>query len=189
MKPIITVAAALAALAQPALAQPALAQAQNANCVAQDDMTAATIYAMPLIVETLQHSCRQELSATGFLARKGASFAQPYRSLQLRNWPATARVLAAYSASPEMKKLTGQNDLGELSSFLRNQPPELLRPIVDASIKTLAGSKIRKDDCSKIERGMELIAPLPPENAGGIVTFILDVTETDGPKICPVPPK
>ena len=32
---------------------------------------------------------------------------------------------------------------------------------------------------------MELLAPLPPENFGGLLTFILDVTDVKEPDICP----
>ena len=35
-----------------------------------------------------------------------------------------------------------------------------------------------------IERAMELLAPLPPENLGGLLTFILDVTDVKEPAIC-----
>ena len=31
---------------------------------------------------------------------------------------------------------------------------------------------------------MELLAPLPPENLGGLLTFILDVTDVKEPAIC-----
>lgn len=179
MKTAITTAAALAVFVQPAMAQ-----AQAAPCIAQEDMTAATIYAMPLIVETVQQTCRARLSRSGFLARNGASFAQPYRALQARNWAATSRVLAAYTGSPEAARMTGQANMGELSALFRNQPPELVRPFVDASIRTLVGSRIKGEDCGKIERGMELIAPLPPANAGGIVSLMLELAEPEGPKLC-----
>ncbi len=179
MKTALTSAAALAALLQPAMAQ-----AQTAQCIAQEDMTAATIYAMPLIVESVQQTCRSRLSPSGFLARNGTRFAQPYRALQAQNWAATSRVLAAYTGSPEVGRMTGQGNMGDLSALFRNQPPELVRPFVDASIRTLVGSKIRSEDCGKIERGMELIAPLPPANAGGIVSLMLELAEPEGPKLC-----
>lgn len=179
MKIAITIAATAAMFAQPALAQ-----AQAAQCIAPEDMTAATIYAMPLIVESVQQTCRSRLSPSGFLAKSGARFAQPYRALQARNWAATSRVLAAYTGSSELGRMTGQSNMGDLSSLFRNQPPELVRPFVDASIRTLVGSKIRSEDCGRIERGIELIAPLPPANAGGIISLMIELAEPEGPKVC-----
>ena len=171
-------AAALAALSRPALAQ-------GATCIAQEDMTAATIYAMPIMVDSVQRKCSAQLSSTGFLARNGAAFAKPYRAQQSRHWAATARVLTAFTSSPQAKSMGSGEQLSAFSSLFKDQP-EVMRPFVDASISSMVASKIKVQDCAKIERGMELIAPLPPENAGGIVALILDSADGNLPKMCPL---
>ena len=57
---------------------------------------------------------------------------------------------------------------------------------VDAILAQKLGESIKPADCGKIERAMELLSPLPPENLGGLLTFVMDVTGNRQPAVCDV---
>ena len=152
-------------------AQSALAQA----CLAPDDVTDAGIYAIPVVADGFRDSCTPHLAADGFFATQGEDFVAPYSAMQSEHWPGTLRVFLALAASDGTDERA--DALGEL-------PADALRPLVDAFLAQKIGEEIKPKDCSKIERAMELLAPLPPENLGGLLTFILDVTGVKEPTIC-----
>ena len=170
-----------AALALAALTQPQIAAAQQ--CVEQQDLTDGVIYAMPLLTEAVQEKCRAELSANGFFALQGDAFAAPYRALQGETWPGAMRLLTLLAQSDNKDQSEGDDDFLMLMQAL---PEDAVRPFIDAIVVQKVGEEIKLEDCSKIERGAELLAPLPPENAGGLVTYILDLAGVDDPKLCPL---
>jgi hypothetical protein len=63
-------------------------------------------------------------------------------------------------------------------------PEESLRPFVDGLVGQMIAGEIKPDSCGKIERGLELLAPLPPENVAGLFAFIAELTELKNPPIC-----
>ena len=160
---------AAGALAMCALAQPQMAMAEA--CFTEEDLAGATVYALPLIADAFSQKCGPELSEDGFMATKGDEFIATYREKQDENWPATMRVLTAFSEGGD-----GPDGIGEM---MKNLPEEALRPFVDAIVGTMIAKEIKSKDCSKIERGVELMAPLPPENLGGLVGFVVAMVESD----------
>ena len=153
-------------------AQPALAQ----RCIAPQDVTDTGIYAVPILAEGFRASCTPYLAEDGFFATRGEAFVAPYASVQSDRWPGAFRTFMALA--------NGREDDGT-AAMLSDLPPETLRPIVDAFLAQKIGEEIKPGDCPKIEQAMELLAPLPPENFGGLLTFILDVTDVKEPDICP----
>lgn len=165
----LMVKAAAGALAICALAQPQMAMAKA--CFTEEDLAGATVYALPLIADAFAQKCGPELSQDGFMATKGDEFIATYREKQDENWPAALRVLTAFSEDGD-----GPAGIGEMMKTL---PEEALRPFIDALIGTLIAKEFKAKDCSKIERGVELMAPLPPENLGGLVGFVAAMVESD----------
>lgn len=168
-----TIGAVTLALTALLHSQTALAQA----CLAPEDVSDAGIHAVPALVEGIATSCAPHLAAQGYLATRGAEFAAPYVALQDSRWPGTLRVFLAMSA--------GGKGGSEASEMMAELPQDALRPLVDAMVAQEIGKGLKPADCTKIERAMELLAPLPPENFGGLVSFLLDVTGVKNPLICP----
>lgn len=79
----------------------------------------------------------------------------------------------------------GGAEADEMMAMFQTLPPETVRPLFDAVIEQKVAEEIKVGDCAKIERGVELLSPLPPENVGGLITFLLDVAKVDNPKVCP----
>jgi hypothetical protein len=77
----------------------------------------------------------------------------------------------------------GNEDMGAMLAAL---PEDALRPFVDALVGQMIAGEIKPDSCGKIERGLELLSPLPAENVGGLVAFIVELSNRKSPPICPV---
>ena len=167
-----------------AVASLALLQAQAASaqeCIAPQDLTDAAIYAVPVIANGFRASCSAQLSPNGFFATQGQAFVAPYEAMQAERWPGAMRAVMAFATSGK-----DQLDDASMREMVQDLPPEALRPFVDAILAQKLGESIKPADCGKIERAMELLSPLPPENLGGLLTFVMDVTGNRQPAVCDV---
>ncbi|MGB7374585.1 hypothetical protein [Pontixanthobacter sp.] len=161
-----------------ALAQPQIAMAQN--CVDQENISDAMIYSMPLLVSAFAEKCGDELADSGFMSTKGDAFAAQYLDRQDAVWPGAFTLLMQFAAKD------GDEAMANLFAAL---PEESVRPLVDAIIEQKVAEEIKLKDCAKIERGVEMLAPLPPENMGGLLAFLMDMANVKDPKICAYEPK
>lgn len=156
------------------------AQAQQ-SCIAPEDLDDALRYAMPMIYEAAMSSCGDQYSASGFMKTEGPAFADGFRALQDDAWPGALRLIKAFAAKGGED---GEED--PMAGIIDSIPPDALRPFIDAMVIQLVAGEIKPDTCGKIERGVELIAPLPPENVTGLLTFIAEQTKLDNPPLCGV---
>lgn len=164
----------LAAMAQH---QVAFAQSTAEQCIAQADISDAVVYAMPILTAGMRSKCGATLAPEGFIATQGDAFVAPYAARQNAAWPGALRMLSQFAGSGA--------EAGEMMSMFQSLPADTVRPLFDAIIEQKIAEEIKVADCGKIERGVELLAPLPPQNVSGLVTFLLDVAKVDNPKICP----
>ncbi|ABC63351.1 hypothetical protein [Erythrobacter litoralis] len=174
----------LTKLAKTAVALAALAGSQAAQaqaCIDQQDLSDAVVYFVPVLSESFQKRCASQLAPNGFMATQGDTMIAQFEPLQADKFPAAMRVLDSF---------TGDNE--EAASFLAltsELPPESIRPLVDGIIANEFAKDLKLTDCTKIERGLSLIAPLPPENVGGLVSFLMDVADVKKPTVCPYVPE
>ena len=179
---------AAALLAVAALAQPQLARAQS--CVEQQDVECHeahqhhrldVIYSMPLLASAVDQRCAGTLAPGGFMATQGDEFVAPYLAIREQHWPGTVRLLQSFSSKGKKSDKNGF----DAAKMFETLPPDALQPFVDAIIVQMVQEQIKPESCSKIERGVELLAPLPPENVGGLLAFIVDMAGVKDPEICP----
>ena len=168
-------AGALLALSQ---AHVAMAQAAPQPCINQADLSDAVVYAMPAVIGAFQAKCGPSLAADGFMSTQGAKLSGTYASRQIAAWPGARRVLLQFTAN---KSKSNNDGVAEMISSL---PSDAMRPFVDALIQQEVSKKIPIKDCSKIERGVSLLAPLPPQNMGGLASFLLQMADVKNPSIC-----
>lgn len=173
------------ALALIALASASAAQAQRQACVAPADLGDAVLYAMPIAYDAVSTSCARQLSADGFMAREGSAFIDTFRARQNSAWPGAFRLIKTFMADSNAAEGGTEADLTAMIAAL---PEESLRPFVDGLVGQMIAEEIKPDSCGKIERGLELLAPLPPENVAGLFAFIAELTELKNPPICGVNP-
>lgn len=168
------------ALALAALATSQTALAQGQACVARADMSDAVVYAMPIAFDAARNACANRLSRDGFMATSGDAYIAPFRAGQDQAWSGAFRFLKTFMA----------NDRGEqagMAEMIESMPEDALRPLVDALVGQMIAAEIKGDSCGKIERGLQLLSPLPTDNVGGLVAFLAELTNMKNPPICTVP--
>jgi hypothetical protein len=168
------------ALAALALGQATAVHAQQA-CASPRDLDDAVIYAMPLAFEATRAACNRVLPRDGFLATEGDRLASRFRQRQDTSWPGALRVLRLIVEQRGPNTAGGDIDFAEVMGTV---PPETLRPLADALLRQMVAKEIRSEDCSRIERGLELLSPLPIENIAGLMTFLVDLAETGEIEVC-----
>ena len=173
------------ALAGLALASATTAQAQQQACVQSADFADAVIYAMPIAYDAVSVSCGKQLGSDGFIARDKGRFIKAFRERQDAAWPGAFRLLKTFMAKDAAAKDSTQSDIGAMIASL---PESSLRPFVHGMVGQMIGGEIKPDSCGKIDRGMELLSPLPPENIAGLLTFVLELSDAKNPEICPANP-
>lgn len=174
----------------PALALMALATAQTANaqqaaCVAPADLGDAVVYAMPIAFDAARTACINRLDRDGFMSNGGETFIADFRTRQNQAWPGAFRLLKTFMSDP--KGAAGQSDI-DMNAMIAALPEDALRPFVDGLVGQMIAKEIKGDSCAKIERGLELISPLPSDNVAGLFTFIAEFADLKNPTICPATP-
>ncbi len=170
------------ALAFAALVSAQAAHAQQQGCVAATDLGDAAVYALPIAFDAARNACANRLSRDGFMATGGEAFIANFRAQQNDAWPGAFRLLKNFAGKDNP---AGERSGLDIASLLTGIPEDALRPFVDGMVGQMIATEIKGDSCSRIERGLELIAPLPTENVGGLFAFIAELTDLKNPSICP----
>lgn len=171
------------AIALAALASAQAAQAQQQACVAPADLGDATVYVMPIAFDAARNACANRLTRDGFMANGGEAFIAKFRAGQDSAWPGAFRLLKTFMA--DEKRSGGDADMTAMLSAL---PEDALRPFVDAMVGQMIAKEIKGDSCTRIERGLELVSPLPTENVGGLLAFVAELADLKNPPICGAAP-
>lgn len=149
------------------------------KCVKQTDLADAMVYSVPLAYSAYTTKCRGELSDNGFIATDGDEFISRYSALQDQRWTGAFEFLKTFMAKGDSSDPT--------MAMIASLPPESLRPFVDAMVEMEISKEIKLADCGKIERVLEPLAPLPPENLGRLVAVVMDLLpDNREPALCPV---
>ncbi len=169
------------ALAVTALASATAAQAQQPACVAPADLSDAAVYAMPIAYDAARTTCANRLARDGFVAKRGETWIATFRAGQNKAWPGAFRFLKTFME----QQGSDQADSGvDMRAMLTAMPEDALRPFVDALVGQMIAEEIKGDSCGKIERGLELLSPLPSENVGGLIAFVVELAELKNPPVC-----
>jgi len=163
-----------------ALAAPSLAAAQE--CVAQEDISDGVVYAMPMLLDGFEAKCSEELSPDGFAAQRGAALKERFAALQSEAWPGTFRVIGQFA---ERGRAPGGKKSNNFVESLETLPEEAVRPFVDALVTQEITTVIPHKECANIERGLELMDPMPAENWGGLAALLFQLAGVKNPSICP----
>ena len=175
----IAVAAALASLGHPLAAQ-------SSACVQPEDLADTVTYAMPLFLQGLQSKCATALPADSFILSQGESFAQSFEPLRDEAWPGARRTLMRFIESEAAAAEDSEGADATTAGFvqiLSSLDGDELRPFVDGIGVQLIAEEIKPATCGDIEKVLPLLAPLPPQNYGGLVSAIFGLVsegESDG---------
>lgn len=174
----IAPALAFAAMGQ---AQAAQAAAAQAPCIAPADLGDTVVYALPIAFDAARTACVRQLTKDGFMARGGDKFIAGFRARQNAAWPGAFRTMQL--ALAEQSNAENTKDLN-IMALAQTLPEESLRPFVDGLMGQLIAEEIKPGSCTKIERGLELISPLPVDNVAGLMGFMVELLGLDKPAIC-----
>ncbi len=172
-------------LALAALASAQTAQAQEQACVAPADLSDAVVYAMPIAFDAAGTACANRLTKSGFMATQGDAYIAQFRAGQDKAWPGAFRMIKTFMA--DQNKNGSDASSADIGPMIANMPESALRPFLDALIGQMIAEEIKPDSCAKIERGLEMISPLPTDNVGGLVAFIIEVSDMKNPPVCAAP--
>lgn len=167
------------ALALAALITSQTAHAQQQSCVAAADLSDAVLYTMPIAFDAARNACANRLTRNGFMATGGKNFITDFRARQNNSWPGAFRLLKTFMAD---ESRPGADT--DMTAMIAALPEDSLHPFVDGMVGQMIAQEIKGDSCAKIERGLELISPLPTENVGGLFAFIAEIAELKKPTIC-----
>lgn len=160
------------------LLQSASAAAQQApTCVTEQEVSAIAIYSVPGIVQAVRQRCGSELSESGYLAQRGNTLSARYVALQPSVWP-TAR-------SGLFKLLAGKaGSSGQGLEMMAGLPDDAVRPLVEALIVQETAPKIALKNCTRLERVIEVMAPIDPEVAGTLIGLLVGFADSDRLPVC-----
>ncbi len=172
-------------IALAALTSAQAAQAQQQGCAAPADVSDAAVYAMPIAFDAARTVCANRLSRSGFMATKAEAFVAPFRAGQNKAWSGAFRLLKIVMAQKNAGEEAGGMDIG---AMLSTMPESAVRPFVDELVGQMIAEEIKPDACGKIERGLELISPMPTENVGGLIALLVEVSDVNTPPVCTAAP-
>lgn len=159
------------------LAQASSAAAQAPRCVTEQEVSAIAIYSVPNLVQAVRQRCASELASTGYLARRGDALSARYVALQPAVWP---------RAKSGLLKLLGgaANESGTGLDTISTLPDDAVRPFVDALIVQESAPKIALRNCTRIERAIEVMAPIDPEVAGTLLGVLVGFADSERIPVC-----
>lgn len=153
----------LALLAPLAIAlAPIAAQAAEPPCVTSAEFTALSSYALPSIITGTTERCAATLPADAWLRRNGAQLAARYGAAKPAAWPV---------AKAAFFKISGDSANADTAKLLRSLPDSTLQTMLDAVISGMVGQNVPADRCGVIDRLVQLLAPLPPENTAELIAM------------------
>lgn len=167
---------------------PALATAQD--CLAEDEISAMAVYAMPGVVQGVKQRCAARLEAGGFIARGGDALSARYARLQTGVWPRAKsgllKIVASKAAGARGGALGEVGPAGNLDrlQMIASLPDSAVRPLVDALIVQEVTPEIDVKHCGKIELLMQALNKVEPEVAGTLLGLIAGLVKLDQPAIC-----
>lgn len=168
------------------LASAQAAQAQQQACIAPADLGDTVVYVLPIAYDAARNACASQFANDGFVATKGDRFIAAFRTRQSASWPGALRMLKVFMAQQDDGEAATRSQF-DINAMIAALPDANLRPFVDGMVGQMIVGEIKPANCSKIERGMELLSPLPTENIAGLATFIADIADLKRPNICPAP--
>jgi hypothetical protein len=129
-----------------------------------DEAAALAVYSVPDLIAATKQTCAGRLSPNGFLAMRGDLLAQRYAGQQNAVWPQARAALFKFAATKAGDQLKGFTTL----------PDNAIRPLADALIQQEVALKVRPSSCRNVERLMEAVSPLEPQQAGTILSVLFD---------------
>ena len=161
-----------------ALLTPTTQVAPPRPCLDRADVNEVTLFLLPLALDGLAEKCRAALPANAYLLTGGRALSTRVAAASSTHWQ---------GARAAFEKISGEKVLKSVSEATMTQ---LFRELAKGELI----DKLKPADCSDVNEAAELLAPLPPENLGGLVRLLMRAANAnpepgkkDDIRICPTP--
>ena len=141
---------------------PGPAHAANASCLSGEEAQAIALALLPEALEATAQTCAPTLPEGSLLKRADAPLFERYRA---------SREPATPLAQSAIARITGMAGNKQVAAASLDLVRAMILPSLSKEIKT--------HDCGAINRMIELLEPLPPENLAGVFATILQITARD----------
>lgn len=140
---------------------PATAVGQSAKqCLTPKEAQTLISFALPDVITGVANKCAPSLPSKSFLATKSADLAARYRASAAPSWPL---------AKQAMRKVVDLDD-----DMMAALPDDALKGFFGAGVSTMIVKNVEPAQCSDIDRLLQIVAPLPPENMSALVGILLE---------------
>ncbi|RXZ66089.1 hypothetical protein [Pelagerythrobacter rhizovicinus] len=133
-----------------------------------ETIESAVRFGLPALFAGFQATCSTELANDGYVARNGDRLAAKFTQGADIHWPAAKDALLTLGKGEGMDR-----------EMLAGMPDEALKPFVTALLQQMVSTEIKPSQCADVERGLELIDPLPADNIAGLIGFMVEMAERD----------
>ena len=152
----------LAALASPAAAQ-------NGPQLTEDQVTALARYAMPMAFQGVQQKCTGILPSESYIYAHGDALTARLETAAIGQFEPARDALLEFASE-------GNEEMGEL---FKNMPAEVIEPLLHELLVAKVQTDVKEEQCSQINRGLELLDPLPAENIAEFIGFIVNLVQEE----------
>ncbi|MXP25167.1 hypothetical protein GRI39_03800 [Altererythrobacter indicus] len=153
------------------------------SCIKETEVKAMTLYALPTIISAAQSKCANTLPADGFMATQASQLAARYEAKKDSNWPTARKVLIALASQGN-----GNADQ-RMGQILEQMPPATVKELLDSMLFQKLSEEIKPSKCVMIEHGLEIAAPLEPDETASIFAFVMTLAAPEKLNICPLDKK
>ena len=173
MRAIIAGLALLAAQGAEAAQPP-----QPAKCISRAQINDATLFLLPSALDALAVKCRATLPANAYLFTGGQALSKRLAAAGGDHWQGAMSIVTQLAGDKKLP--TGLS-------------PDTARALIRDVLTNEVLNKLKATDCGRINEGLDILAPLPPENIGRMIALAIDIGgESDRakgksgpPPICP----
>ena len=150
------------------MASPAQAQAQ-VNDLDPETISAVARYALPSAFDGYMERCSASLDRSGYANSNARSLRAKFSNGVDRAWPEARQAMLRIAS----------REAGDMGSLFDLMSDDDLRPFIDGMIENLVSQEIKQDECRDIERGLEILDPLPADNVARLVGFLVEMGQRD----------
>lgn len=141
---------------------PGMAQAQTVQtCVTRAEAQNLMQFVLPDVITGMRDKCGKTLPATAYLPKSGGVLAQRYKPGAAQAWP---------KAKPIALRLAG-----DMAKLLASMPDEAMKTLAGSFVGTAVAKEVPSENCGSIDRVMEAVAPLPPENMARLMVTLMEM--------------
>lgn len=147
-----------------AASQPVSAQELD---LSEEELSGLVLAAMPSVLQGIQARCRQVLDADAFMLARAEALDRRLTAAATAAWPSAVHSIARIAAN-------GNPAMGEV---LANMPPETLRPMLHEFVAGMINTRVRTDQCARIDQVLALLEPLPPANLARLLAIAIAASQ------------